>query len=66
MLVPEAGREGLYELLVSYRTGDMWAPKIEQTEALKKEFSCFYDAIVDGTPIANDGVGKNDNLYRLP
>jgi predicted dehydrogenase len=47
---------GVQNLLVSYRSGDMWAPKIEQTEALRKEFSCFYDAIVDGTPIANDGV----------
>ena len=27
--------EGVYDLLVSYRSGDMWAPKVEQTEALK-------------------------------
>jgi predicted dehydrogenase len=47
---------GVQNLLVSYRSGDMWAPKIEQTEALKKEFSCFFDAIVKGSPIANDGV----------
>lgn len=47
---------GLQSLLVSYRSGDMWAPKIEQTEALKKEFSCFYDAIVEGLPVVNDGV----------
>jgi predicted dehydrogenase len=47
---------GVQNLLVSYRSGDMWAPKIEQTEALRKEFSCFYDAIVHGTPIVNDGV----------
>jgi hypothetical protein len=25
--------EGMYNLLVSYRSGDMWAPKVEQTEA---------------------------------
>ena len=30
-------RQGVYELLVSYRTGDMWAPKVEQTEALAAE-----------------------------
>jgi predicted dehydrogenase len=47
---------GVQNLLVSYRSGDMWAPKIEQTEALKKEFSCFHDAIVSGTPVVNDGV----------
>ena len=28
-------KEGLHELLVSYRSGDVWAPKIEQTEALE-------------------------------
>ncbi len=22
--------EGIYDLLVSYRSGDMWAPKVEQ------------------------------------
>src|SRR5580704_12781946 len=27
--------EGVYDLLVSYRSGDMWAPKIEQGEALR-------------------------------
>ena len=27
-------REGLYNLLVNYRSGDMWAPQIEQVEAL--------------------------------
>ena len=26
--------EGVYDLLVSYRSGDMWAPQVEQTEAL--------------------------------
>src|SRR2546422_517618 len=29
------GRQGLYELLVSYRSGDMWAPRVDQAEALK-------------------------------
>ena len=27
-------REGLYDLLVNYRSGDMWAPQLEQVEAL--------------------------------
>ena len=30
-------REGVYELLVSYRSGDMWAPQLEQVEALRQE-----------------------------
>src|SRR5690242_20684351 len=30
-------REGLYELLVNYRSGDMWSPQVEQVEALRSE-----------------------------
>ena len=29
--------QNVYDLLVSYRSGDMWAPKVEQTEALAAE-----------------------------
>ena len=51
-----ANSEGLYELLVSYRSGDMWVPKIEQTEALKVELGYFLDCIEkDETPF-NDGI----------
>jgi len=46
---------GVYELLVSYRTGDMWAPRIEQTEALKSELAYFLDCIVNNTTPFNDG-----------
>ena len=49
-------KEGLHELLVSYRSGDVWAPKVEQTEALKVELEYFIDCIVkDRTPV-NDGA----------
>ena len=37
--------EGVYDLLVSYRSGDVWAPKVEQTEALKVELDYFVDCI---------------------
>jgi predicted dehydrogenase len=48
-------REGLYNLLVNYRSGDMWAPQIEQVEALTRELAYFVDCIAkDETPI-NDG-----------
>jgi predicted dehydrogenase len=48
--------QGLYDLLVSYRSGDVWAPKVEQTEALKVELEYFLDCIAnDRTPL-NDGV----------
>jgi predicted dehydrogenase len=48
--------EGMYNLLVNYRSGDMWAPRIEQAEALTRELSYFVDCVVnDKTPI-NDGA----------
>jgi predicted dehydrogenase len=48
-------REGLYDLLVHYRSGDMWAPQVEQVEALTRELTYFVDCIVkDKTPF-NDG-----------
>jgi predicted dehydrogenase len=48
-------REGVYELLVSYRSGDMWAPQLEQIEALRQELSYFADCISSGKEAFNDG-----------
>ena len=48
--------EGLYELLVSYRSGDMWAPKIEQTEALRNEISYFTECVMNDRKPFNDGA----------
>src|SRR2546422_2600619 len=48
--------QGLYDLLVSYRSGDMWAPRVEQGEALKAELNYFIECVTtDQTPL-NDGV----------
>jgi predicted dehydrogenase len=47
--------EGLRDVLVSYRTGDMWAPQIEQPEALKVELDYFADCIKNGKSPFNDG-----------
>jgi len=48
--------KGVYELLVSYRSGDVWAPRVEQSEALKVELEYFIDCVLnDRTPI-NDGL----------
>jgi len=47
--------EGVYQLLVSYRSGDMWAPKVEQIEALKVEASYFADCILNDKNAFNDG-----------
>jgi predicted dehydrogenase len=48
-------REGLYELLVHYRSGDMWSPQLEQVEALHKELTYFVDCISSGQEPFNDG-----------
>jgi predicted dehydrogenase len=48
-------REGVYNLLVSYRSGDMWAPKVEQVEALKAECQYFIECVEDGKDPFNDG-----------
>ena len=48
-------REGVYELLVNYRSGDMWAPQLEQIEALRHELSYFVDCISSGQEPFNDG-----------
>jgi predicted dehydrogenase len=47
--------EGRYELLVSYRSGDMWAPRVEQGEALKLEAAYFVDCIMHNRKAFNDG-----------
>ena len=51
-----ASNEGVYDLLVSYRSGDMWAPQIEQVEALRQELSYFVDCIANDHAPLNDGA----------
>ncbi len=47
--------EGRYRMLVSYRSGDAWVPRVDQAEALKVEAEYFAECIMeDETPI-NDG-----------
>jgi predicted dehydrogenase len=48
--------QGIYDLLVSYRSGDVWAPKVEQTEALKLELEYFSDCILNDRVPLNDGA----------
>ena len=47
--------EGIYDMLVRYRTGDMWAPQVEHTEALKAEAEYFVKCIHTGQQPINDG-----------
>ncbi|MGH9534143.1 MAG: Gfo/Idh/MocA family protein [Terriglobales bacterium] len=43
--VDVGNREGIYDLLVSYRSGDMWAPRVEPGEALTTELNYFLDCL---------------------
>jgi predicted dehydrogenase len=47
--------EGIRDLLVSYRTGDMWAPQLQQLEALHVELDYFADCIMNNKTPFNDG-----------
>jgi predicted dehydrogenase len=50
--------EDLSKVLVQYRTGDMWAPKVDQTEALEIVCKHFIDCVqTGGKPITNGQVG---------
>ena len=48
-------QEGVYNLLVSYRSGDMWAPQVEQVEALRLELGYFVECIQKNEAPFNNG-----------
>jgi predicted dehydrogenase len=48
--------QSIYDLLVSYRSGDMWSPRIDQTEALTTEAKYFVECIANNQRPFNDGV----------
>jgi predicted dehydrogenase len=52
----EMSGDGVYQLLVSYRSGDMWAPRVEQVEALKMEAAYFVDCVMNDKTPFNDGI----------
>jgi len=47
--------QGVHELLVNYRSGDMWSPRIEPSEALTTEVEYFLDCIEANRKPFNDG-----------
>jgi predicted dehydrogenase len=50
-----AGDQSRADALVQYRTGDMWAPKIPQTEALETACAEFVDCIIEDRRPLSDG-----------
>lgn len=49
-------READYQTLVSYRTGDVWAPKLDTTEALRYVVAEFLDSIREARQPLTDGA----------
>ena len=45
----------IYQMRVGYRTGDMWAPKLDMSEALLVEGAHFLDCIEHGKVPQTDG-----------
>ena len=48
--------EAVYEMLVSYRSGDMWAPRLDGTEALHAEVVHFIDCVNNNKKPLTDGA----------
>jgi predicted dehydrogenase len=46
----------LHQLLVSYRSGDMWSPQVEPIEALRAETAYFLQCINENKTPFNDGI----------
>jgi predicted dehydrogenase len=49
------GVESVYKMLVGYRSGDMYCPQLDVTEALRLEAQHFADSIEHGTAPLTDG-----------
>lgn len=47
--------ESVYQMLIGYRTGDMWSPKLDMTEALRTEGLHFIECIMQGNRPITDG-----------
>lgn len=57
--------DSVYDLLVSYRSGDMWAPQVERIEALKAEADDFLDCITNNRKPTNDGHAGRSVVQML-
>lgn len=54
----QAHSEAVYKMLVGYRAGDMWAPQLDSSEALKTEARHFLDCVARReVPVTSGEVG---------
>jgi cellulose biosynthesis protein BcsQ len=61
---PSPEINSLYQMLVGYRAGDMWAPRLDGTEAIRTEVAHFLDCIDHGTQPAT-GASSGLRIVRL-
>jgi predicted dehydrogenase len=54
-LVLENKPESIYKMMIGYRTGDMWSPKIDPAEALKVEVQTLINCIEGTECLVSDG-----------
>jgi predicted dehydrogenase len=59
------GKNGIHKLLVSYRSGDIHIPKIENTEALKAEVQYFIQCVERNEEPFNNGEAGLDVVRIL-
>jgi len=52
----DTDKEAAYQTLVSYRTGDVWVPKLDSTEALTHVCAEFLEAIAQARAPLTDGA----------
>lgn len=48
--------EDVYKMLVSYRSGDMWAPRLDNSEALQTEAKHFVECVTSKRTPETDGI----------
>lgn len=58
-------KEAFYNTLIQYRIGDMWAPRLDPTEALLKECSYFAECIREDKAPFNDASSGLDVVRIL-
>jgi predicted dehydrogenase len=62
--VEMAGVEDVHRARIAYRLGDMWAPRLDDTEALRNVAAEFTSAVADGRRPLTDGV-SGLNVVRI-
>jgi predicted dehydrogenase len=62
--VDTKSQEGVHQALLSYRLGDMWAPKLDTSEALRLVTAEFINSIKTGRQPLTDGI-NGGNVVKI-